>query len=96
MWKADGLAPPQKVLLEGEEYREEQDDLSDFFREYLVKDPAAKIGNERLYELYLRWCEDVGEKKPLNRTWMGRRLSDRGCKRDRESSVRGWKGIGER
>lgn len=95
-WKGRGLDPPPEVQSAVKEYKEDMDELADFFSEYCVFDPAAKIENARLYELYRRWCEDAGIKKPLNRVWFGRELSNRGYEKDRDSGGRYRLGIGEK
>ncbi len=95
-WQAGGLDPPEKIKAAGESYREEQDDLAEFFSEYCVINPSAKIDSVRLFELYQQWCEKAGVKKALNRVWFGRTLTDRGFQRDRNSGDRKRIGIGEK
>ncbi|MBA7517366.1 hypothetical protein ES705_09419 [subsurface metagenome] len=95
-WQSQGLDPPEKVLLDGASYREDSDDLADFFVDYLVQTPEAKILTPRIYELYRTWCETAGVKKPWNRNWFGRELSERGYRKGRDSSGRFWLGLGEK
>jgi len=95
-WKSKGLAPPQKVLADGAAYREAQDDIGDFFCEYLVKDAAARIPNDRLYELYRRWCDEAGISRPWNRNWLGRKMAERGYQQGRTATEKFWIGIGEK
>lgn len=97
-WKNRGLDPPQKVLADGAEYREQQDDIADFFLEYLIREPAQKISNQRLYELYRAWCEKSGISRPWNNVWFGRKMAERGYQQSRDASGnrREWFGIGEK
>jgi putative DNA primase/helicase len=95
-WQSGGLLPPEKVSAAVQEYKDDMDELADFFDEYLVLDPAASIENAQLYELYLEWCDKANEKKPIERRWFGRKMTDRGFEGDKIGGKRVRRGIGEK
>jgi putative DNA primase/helicase len=59
-WQAEGLDEPNSVKMPTQEYRDSQDDLAEFLREYTVKEENARTSIRDLYRAYQDWFE--GEK----------------------------------
>ncbi len=93
-WRQEGLGYPDVVKEATEEYRQEMDVLGDFISEKLVKDKAAKIQSSILYEQYLGYCEEAGEKRPWTLTKLAREMKERGFEKLRTEGSRFWIGIG--
>jgi putative DNA primase/helicase len=86
-WRRVGLAEPAKVLDATKEYRSEQNVLMDFIGQCTtshldhstLRDQAReKFG--RLYERYVNWCKENGEKKILTSRKFGLKLTPLGYK----------------
>ncbi len=95
-WQQEGLGYPDAVKEATEEYRQEMDVLGDFISEKLVKDKAAKIQSSILYEQYLGYCENVGEKRPWTLTKLVLEMKERGFEKQRAGGAMFWIGIGLR
>lgn len=83
-WYEGGLNTPAKVLLSTKEYQEESDILGEFLSENVYFDPKARIPAAVLRKVYHQFCEDT-QLKPLSPNAFGRRLTDRGVKREKGS-----------
>ncbi len=57
--EAGGLLPPASVNAATDEYREEEDTVSQFVEGYLVVSPDARVGHREVYREYVRWCKDL-------------------------------------
>ena len=85
-WQRIGLAEPKKVLDGTKAYRNEQDLISAFVHDQCVdhKDSAvgdkAKVLTGVLYERYVAWCKDAGEKTVLTSRKFGSEMERRGFK----------------
>jgi putative DNA primase/helicase len=85
-----GLAEPDEVKGATKEYREEQDNLAEFFEEMCATtDPAARCGATDLYNAYTQWTNAQGsEEKTISIRAFGFEMNDHGFKRDREKCTR--------
>jgi putative DNA primase/helicase len=96
-WQHDkGLTPPQAVLKATESYRNEMDVLGDFIADCCVLWPSSKVTAKDIYDAYLKWADENGEKDKLTKTMFGLRLRERGVKDTRigHAQSRGYAGIG--
>ena len=85
LWQAEGLKPPEIVQKAGEEYRESQDSLADFFRDYVefvqVSDTFWET-SQALRDIYKEYAEknDVPERFRVSSKKMAEVLKGKGCK----------------
>ncbi len=82
-WQTRGLEPPAPVKAATEEYQSENDPLASFLAECCRIEPGAHSGAGELYKAYVAHCFEYGIRKPMSATAFGRRLTERGIKRDR-------------
>jgi len=89
-WQDHGLGAPAAVLAATSAYRAESDTIGQFITERCDLRPGAEIGAGVLYDAYVKWAVDSGE-KPVSNTLFGRNISERGYKKDdkRKSSRHG-------
>lgn len=92
-WKRDGMDTPADVLAATEGYRSEQDILGAFFEECCVMGEEYRVKAGDLWEEYKCWAEQGGEYR-LTQTALGRRLADRGLKKEHGKLGNYWVGIG--
>lgn len=95
-WQKYGLGIPDEVAAATENYRQEQDVLAAFLADCCIINPLAKAAAKELYQTYLAWCEENGE-RPMSQRDLGMQLSERGF--DNQKSTGGrifWFGIGLR
>jgi len=100
-WQREGLNPPASVIEAVREYRDDNDILADFLREYCVIEPGRAVGVTALYKEYTTYFETLGDhkRKPLSPRAFNEDLNSRkgikkkktGPERHREWS---WFGIG--
>ena len=76
-WLAEGLRPPERVLVATAEYRSESDIIATFISECCEVGPGYQVPGASIYNAYKRWSEENGERTWTN-TKFGRDLSDRG------------------
>jgi putative DNA primase/helicase len=96
-WQHDkGLAPPQAVLRATESYRNEMDVLGDFIADCCTVWPSAQATAKELYDAYLNWANENGEKDKFSKTMFTLRLKERGIQSARmgHAQSRGYAGIG--
>jgi putative DNA primase/helicase len=86
-WQRIGLAEPEKVLNAVKEYRSEQNVLMDFIGQcadsFLDNEALREVAKEKtsnLYERYVAWCKENGEKKVLTSRKFGLKLTPLGYK----------------
>jgi putative DNA primase/helicase len=84
-WQRNGLAEPTEVLFATEAYRTEQDKLGEFITERCDIHPDHEARASDLYASYKTWATNRSE-KPETQTAFGRRLSERGLKKDTPTS----------
>jgi putative DNA primase/helicase len=99
-WQEHGLGEPESVRDATAEYRSEMDTLAAFIDEKCVVAPSASALAEYLYQQYSLWCDNSGERKEPQKSFVPK-LRDRGFERKRASSGvnKGryiWVGIGLR
>jgi putative DNA primase/helicase len=90
----DGLAPPQEILDETEEYREEQDVIGGFMTACVttmapkddVDDPPF-VPAQDMFDAFVRYCEANGIRAWKQKSF-GSALSQKGLIRDRKSTLR--------
>lgn len=78
-WQRGGLQPPEEVIAATQEYREEQDLLSNFLVSWTVIDAKAKASAGELHRAYVLWCRDNGEQAVKQKTF-GMMLRERGLR----------------
>ena len=78
-WQRSGLQPPEEVIAATQEYREEQDLLSNFLVSWTVIDAKAKAAAGELHRAYVLWCRDNGEQAVKQKTF-GMMLRERGLR----------------
>lgn len=96
-WHKHGLKVPDAVRMATDSYQAEMDILGLFVNECCVEDPDERTGwvtSTSLYEAYMKWCKDSGEKELPKRT-LGLRLAERGYVSAKVGSQRGrgWIGL---
>lgn len=78
-WQTNGLKPPECVRVATAEYRSDSDVVGQFLEGCCADGGQADAGP--LYQAYRYWAESQGE-KPMNANAFGRKLSERGIKKD--------------
>lgn len=93
VWLKNGLATPLTVELETETYREDMDDLGEFFEQFCVERSGCCTKNS-LYTRYASWAELQGPDKPMSKKRFGMTMKERGYKGARDKAgTRIWLGI---
>jgi len=82
-WQNDGLKAPEEVKTATEEYRIESDTLLQFLEDNIVEDKNEMVKASDLYQNYLWWCEENGEKHIKN-TLFGAAILEKGFDRIRK------------
>lgn len=77
MWQAEGLGLPAEVKQATQSYRQEMDILGKFIANCCIQKPDIKTPMKFLYQEYVRWCEDAGE-RPLSKNEFAKELTVRG------------------
>lgn len=77
-WQRLGLAPPQEVLAVTTEFRMESDSLGSFIEDCLTKKDQANITAGELYETFIIWCEERGEKYVQSNIRFSKQMRERG------------------
>jgi len=57
--RAGGLQAPESVRAATDEYRDEEDTVTQFIDEHCVISPDARVGHRELYKEYTRWAKDL-------------------------------------
>lgn len=91
-WHRSGLGTPDEVQTATDAYRADMDVLGGFLSERCLLKPPATVTAGTLYEAYLGWCHESGE-KPLSKRTFGLRLIERGFLAIRSRRVRSWRGL---
>jgi putative DNA primase/helicase len=101
-WMVDGLRqyhaqgrrlrPSDKVLAATAQFRSESDVLGRFVAQEMRVDPLGTIERTVLYKIYLKWCEDEGEKPVSNRAVI-KYLRERGFGERKLGGAMCWTGI---
>src|SRR5262249_25974059 len=89
LWQQEGLGDPQTVRTATEGYRHDMDVLANFLTECCEKVDGAWVSGNALYGAYTKWCQGSGEQYLPKRDFTAA-LVERGIKRGRTASERGW------
>jgi len=91
-YQKDGLNPPEIVVTTTTEYRNDQDQLFDFFSDMIDvatgDEPVGIVYEAKgsdIYKVYLQWTSFNNE-KPMSSTMFGNLLKERGVKKVRKTS----------
>lgn len=82
-WQREGLKPPPAVLSATEEYRQEMDTLATFISERCEEGPNLSVQAKPLYEAYVKWCEENGERYDTNKS-LSKQLIERRYEKDKD------------
>jgi P4 family phage/plasmid primase-like protien len=93
-YQANGcrLAPPAKVVAATARFRSESDMVGRFLAQAMKTDPMGTIERTALYKIYLKWCEDEGERPVSNRAVI-KYLRERGFGERKLGGAMCWTGI---
>jgi len=92
-WQAIGLKPPKAVTDATAVYRSEMDILGQFLAERCIHSKMFQATAKELYQAYLIWCEEAGD-KAISKRAFGLALAERGLIKSKSHSRIIWKGIG--
>ena len=85
-WFKHGLMVPERVRAATNEYRTENDPLSEFLTERTIPNTSSRVRAKELFGTYEAWCEAEGQ-KPMTQTLFGRMMVERGYKKERVGVV---------
>ena len=91
-WQSTGLSAPEDVVSATDEYRHDMDGLGDFIDACLERDEGFESPIAQVYEVYVKWCLQNGEKAFAQRT-LGTKLRERDFKEKRTMRTRCWENI---
>jgi putative DNA primase/helicase len=91
-WQRDGLGTPEVVKAATAGYQTEMDVVGNFLAECTESENGATVTTKELYDSYMRWCEQAGE-KPITKRDLGTHLSERGFESARNWQGRFWQGL---
>src|SRR5215218_3117446 len=94
-WQREGLQAPAEVRKATGAYRAEMDVVGAFLRDECEMDPDYKASFATVYDRYVVWCEEGGEKSETRRKFNAR-LKERGPFAGRRSGTGGsyeWHGL---
>ena len=93
-YQANGcrLAPPAKVVAATARFRSESDMVGRFLAQEMKVDVLGTIERTALYKIYLKWCEDEGERPVSNRAVI-KYLRERGFGERKLGGAMCWTGI---
>jgi putative DNA primase/helicase len=84
-WQKHGLPNPDAVTQANTDYREESDTIKSFLDEVCIIEPSAQVAKNNLYEAYLNWAKNSGERFILNKNKLGKALFEKGFDDYRET-----------
>lgn len=95
-WQVARLNPPEIVVEATAEYRGEMDVFGDFYRDHFHKtwDAEDKVSMERVFQLYLSWANDVGE-RPLSQRKVNAKMIDIGAEKYKSNGKWFLRGVAE-
>lgn len=93
LWQKTGLGMPQEVIDATDSYRSESDVIGQFIIERCQTETYIRERASVLYAEYTKWCEESGERRPLNMKRFGMALTERGYERTTSNGV-WYRGIG--
>ena len=77
-WQQSGLSIPFEVAEATDNYRGEMDVLANFFKECCEESSGQLTQAQELYGAYRKWCNDNGEKYPLEQRGFSTKLKEKG------------------
>ncbi|MFL5655225.1 MAG: phage/plasmid primase, P4 family [Ktedonobacteraceae bacterium] len=80
-WQQQGLSTPQAVLLDGEQYRKEQDVIDLFIAECCLLHEQAMVRASALFEAYVAWGKGNNMRSLMTGTSFGKKMSKRFAKK---------------
>jgi putative DNA primase/helicase len=88
LWREQGLAVPEVVRVATEEYRADQDYVSQFLVTAIRRSdsPDNHVTSAELWHAYTKWCRENAV-EPMSRNSFGRALSGHGLKRAKSSNI---------
>lgn len=92
-WQSQGLDMPEAVQNATSTYRSESDTIAQFVEEALEVNLKARVIFSALYHQYANWCKDTGH-EPMNSSNLGRRLQERGYKKQKQGGNIYYLGLG--
>jgi putative DNA primase/helicase len=92
-WRKNGLQPPDIIKAATAQYKSDEDTLGRFIDECCVVFVNAKAESGELFKTYQQWCIGNGDSPMGSKTFSGK-IEDRGFRRYKSGSVRGFTGIG--
>jgi P4 family phage/plasmid primase-like protien len=92
LWQRDGLGVPPAVEDATAAYRKEMDVIATFLAECCRCRPEGYVTVKDMYDAYTNWCRDTGE-YPVPQRVFNTALTERGVKKKRTATSRGWRGI---
>ncbi len=95
-WQKDGLREPAVVAQHTATYRNEMDVLGAFLDEHCEVGPMESVSSSELYATFREWAAEGGEYL-MSQTMFGRRLTDRGFRREKSRDDNNrvwWHGVG--
>lgn len=75
-WQADGLNPPPAVRLATQNYRDDEDTISQFIAERCILSPEASCRGGELHAAYMEWAR-IYNVAPLSATKFGVKMGSR-------------------
>jgi putative DNA primase/helicase len=92
-WQSEGLGTPPEVKEATQAYREEMDILANWLGDSCLTGKQYSASAKSLYQSYLNWCEENGEKH-ISQRQFGLSLTERGFVKGRDTKGIIWQGIG--
>lgn len=94
-WQRAGLGMAPVVERATLNYRQESDHFGRFLGECCTTDPGNQVGGKELFEAYVEWCGQKGE-KPESTNTFAKTLAERGMGKKRSSKGIVYMGVGLR
>lgn len=91
-WLRDGLVEPDAVKQATNDYRDEQDVISDFLLEKCSRDVRFDVKAKELYQAYQNWCASSGL-RPVSETSFGSKITNHGIVKHRTMRGMVYEGI---
>jgi len=85
-WRRIGLSPPEQVLMATQDFRNENDSISEFINDCCIVSPGIRAKPTELYQAFQKFCADEGGIEPENQQSFFSYLKTRF---KREKNVRG-------
>ncbi len=92
-WKRERLGTTKEILEAVKEYKSDMDILEEFILERCEEGPKQAVAFKDLYKAYIEWASE-NQETVISKQQFGRRLEDRGKKKEIRENKRIWRGIG--